>query len=272
MPLKILHRKSAHSKPNIDIIWDKDKHMRFLLGWICMLGMMVAGETFALSRSVVEKPIVVILMGPPGAGKGTHAKPLGEQLGIPHISTGDLFRENIQNQTSLGQTAKSYINAGKLVPDAVVLDMLFARIDQPDCTQGYILDGFPRTMAQAEALDLRLKDSRVIAVNLNVPDPLLVERISGRLACKECGKLYHKKYSAPAAQGQCDLCQGTLFQRDDDKEEILKKRLEVYRAQTEPLIEYYGKKDVLREINAADSPDRVFHLVLDQIAEPAARG
>lgn len=246
--------------------------MRFWIGWICMLGLMLAGETQASSRSAVEKPLVVILMGPPGAGKGTHAKPLGEQLGIPHISTGDLFRENIRNQTPLGQKAKSFIDAGKLVPDEVVLDMLFSRIAFPDCNNGYILDGFPRTVAQAQALDQKLQKSRVIAVNLNVPDALLLERISGRLACKECGKPYHKKYNPPATSGQCDVCQGSLFQRDDDKEEILKKRLEVYRAQTEPLIEYYGKnKETLKEVDAAHPPDEVFHLVVDAISEPVGK-
>jgi adenylate kinase len=244
--------------------------MRFLIGWICMLGVMMTGETFASSRSMIEKPLVVILMGPPGAGKGTHAKPLGMNLGIPHISTGDLFRENIRNQTPLGQKAKTYIDAGKLVPDEVVLDMLFERISQPDCKTGYILDGFPRTVPQAEALDQRLKSAHVIAVNLNVPDALLVERISGRLACKDCGKPYHKKYNPPIKSNECDVCQGVLYQRDDDKEEILKKRLEVYRAQTEPLIQYYGKqKDVLREVDAVHAPDEVFHLVMDAVGEPA---
>lgn len=244
--------------------------MRFWIGWICMLGVMLAGETYASSRSVIEKPLVVILMGPPGAGKGTHAKPLGEQLDIPHISTGDLFRENIRNQTPLGQKAKTFIDAGKLVPDEVVLNMLFSRIALPDCNRGYILDGFPRTVAQAQALDQKLSNSRVIAVNLNVPDALLVERISGRLACKECGKPYHKKYNPPATAGQCDVCKGSLFQRDDDKEDILKKRLEVYRAQTEPLIAYYGKdKETLREVDATHTPDEVFHLVMDAVSEPA---
>lgn len=245
--------------------------MRFWIGWICMFGVMLAGETSALSRSVVEKPLVIILMGPPGAGKGTHAKPLGAQLGLPHISTGDLFRENMRQNTPLGQKIKSFMDSGKLVPDELVLDMLFDRIGQVDCNHGYILDGFPRTVPQAQALDQRLKSCRVIAVNLNVPDDLLVERISGRLACKECGKPYHKKYNPPVSNDHCDVCQGVLYQRDDDKEEILKKRLEIYRAQTEPLIEYYGKqKDVLREVNAIQSPDEVFHLVLDAVsAEPA---
>lgn len=235
-----------------------------------MLCVSMAGETFATSHSVGGKPLVVILMGPPGAGKGTHAKPLGSQLGVPHISTGDLFREQIRGQTPFGQKAKSYIDAGKLVPDKVVLEMLMDRISQPDCKHGYVLDGFPRTVPQAEALGKKLKNARVIAVNLDVPDALLVERISGRLACKNCGKPYHKKYSPPKDTGSCDVCQEELYQRDDDKEEILKKRLEVYRTQTEPLIQYYrNKKDVLREVEGNHSQEEVFYLVLDAVAEPA---
>lgn len=244
--------------------------MRFLIGWVFMLGALFTGEANAMSRPAAEKPLVVILMGPPGAGKGTHAKPLSEQLSIPHISTGDLLREHIRNQTSLGQKAKSYIDAGKLVPDEVVLDMLFTRVALPDCSKGYILDGFPRTVPQAHSLDQKIKNARVIAVNLNVLDTLLVERISGRLACKGCGKTYHKKYNPPSAEGKCDACQGILYQRDDDKEEILKKRLEVYRTQTAPLIEHYGKqKDVLREVDASLKSDEVFHLVMDAVTEPA---
>jgi len=244
--------------------------MRFWIGWICMFGVMAGTESFAASRSVEQPRTVVILLGPPGAGKGTHAKPLSVQMGIPHISTGDLFRENIRGETPLGLKAKSFIDAGKLVPDELVLDMLFARISQPDCKRGYILDGFPRTVAQAEALERRIKNCHLLAINLNVPDAALIERISGRLACKECGKPYHKKFNPPAKNGICDSCHGVLFQRDDDKEEILKKRLEVYRAQTAPLIEYYGrKKEVLKEVDALKTPDEVFHLVLEAVSEPA---
>jgi len=230
----------------------------------------MTNESFSLNRSVIEKPFVVILMGPPGAGKGTHAKPLAAHLSIPHISTGDLFREHISIQTPLGRKAKTYIDQGKLVPDEVVLDMLFARISLPDCKHGYIFDGFPRTVSQAQALEKRIHNALVIVINLNVSDALLVERISGRLTCKKCGKSYHKKYDPPLLTGQCDVCKDVLYQRDDDKEEILKKRLEVYRSQTRPLIEYYGhQKDVLREIDATLTPGEVFHLVLHAVAVPA---
>lgn len=242
--------------------------MKYLIGWICMLCCCWANGASALSRLSSEKPLVVILMGPPGAGKGTHAAPLSVQLGIPHISTGDLFRENIRNQTPLGQKAKNYINSGRLVPNEIVLETLFERTAQKDCRKGYILDGFPRTVAQAQELEKKLKNCRVAVVNLNVPDELLVERISGRLACKGCGKPYHKKYNPPKNAFVCDSCQGELYQRNDDKEEILKERLKVYHSETAPLIEYYSKKNVLRQVEATYSHEEVFHFVLDAISEP----
>lgn len=243
--------------------------MNRLLGLICMVGLLMTGNVFSMNRS--EKPLVVILMGPPGAGKGTHAGPLSDALAIPHISTGDLFRENIRNQTPLGMKAKSYMDQGQLVPDELVLDMLFDRVSKEDCKGGYILDGFPRTLAQAKALDQRLaQKNRVIALNFNVADPVIIERVVGRLACKQCGRPFHKTFDPPKQAEVCDNCQGPLIQRDDDKEEIIRKRLEVYRSQTQPLIEYYAKqKGVLHEIDSQNNKEQVFQDVLEALPVPA---
>lgn len=245
--------------------------MKRLIGLILMFGVLAAGDAFAMSRSE-NKPLVVILMGPPGAGKGTHAGPLSQQLGLPHISTGDLFREHIRSQSPLGLEAKSYMDKGHLVPDELVLDMLFVRVSREDCKNGYILDGFPRTMAQAKALDQRLSGrSQVIALNLNLSDSAIIERVTGRIACKSCGRPFHKKFDPPKNEMVCDDCGGTLFQRDDDKEEVIRKRLEVYRAQTQPLIEYYAnQKQVLKEIDSQNNKAQVFHDVMEAL--PASAG
>lgn len=218
--------------------------------------------------TLVEKPLIVILMGPPGAGKGTHAGPLSQHLAIPHISTGDLFREHIRGQSPLGIKAKSYIDAGNLVPDELVLDMLFDRVAKDDCKNGYILDGFPRTLPQAAALDKRLGSRhRVIALNFNLADQVIIERITGRIACKSCGRPCHLKYDPPKVSMSCDSCGGQLYQRDDDKEAIIRKRLEVYREQTEPLIAYYSaQKDVLKNIDSENSKNQVFSDVLDALS------
>lgn len=211
-------------------------------------------------------PLVLILMGPPGAGKGTHASPLSEQLGIPHISTGDLFREHIRNKTPLGLEAKSYIDAGKLGPDHLVLDMLFDRVQKEDCKLGYILDGFPRTVAQAEIFDRRLGGQvQLVILNFNIPDEFLIERIVGRIGCKSCGRPFHLKFAPPLSAGLCDSCGGALYQRDDDRAEIVRKRLEVYHAQTEPVISYYREQSLVHEIDGNRSKDQVFQEVLGAI-------
>lgn len=240
--------------------------MKRLIGLVFMLGVLVTGEAFSMNRSE-NKPLVVILMGPPGAGKGTHAVPLSQHLSLPHISTGDLFRENIRNQTSLGLKAKDFMDKGNLVPDELVLDMLFDRVSKEDCKNGYILDGFPRTMAQAKALDQRIqKMNRVVALNFNLSDSIIVERVTGRIACKDCGRPFHKKFDPPKKEMTCDSCNGLLTQRVDDTEEVVLKRLEVYRAQTQPLIDYYAKqKEVLREIDSQNGKEQVFHDVLDAL-------
>ncbi len=231
-----------------------------------MLGLLISGRATTAVHPE-NKPLVVILMGPPGAGKGTHAVPLSQQLGIPHISTGDLFRENIRAQTSLGNKAKKYMDKGQLVPDELVLDMLFDRVSHPDCKGGYILDGFPRTLAQAKVLDQRLAEQhQVVVLNFNLSDPMIIERVTGRIACKNCGRPYHKRFDPPKQESVCDQCHGKLIQRDDDREEIIRKRLEVYRIQTEPLIQYYAQqKGALKEIDSRGAKEQVFQQVLDSL-------
>lgn len=237
------------------------------VGWIFMLGVLIASSAPEVPRPENKAPIVIILMGPPGAGKGSHAAPLSEQLAMPHISTGNLFRDNIQSQTLLGKEAKTYIDRGHLVPDQLVLDMLFERVSKADCKGGYILDGFPRTLAQATALDERLCGNFLVKVlNFNLSDALIVERITGRLVCKSCNRPYHKIFDPPQNPSACDTCSGILFQREDDKEEIIRKRLDVYRAQTQPLIAYYAKQEnVFQEIDSEKEKPRVFQDVLDAL-------
>ncbi|MBI3508050.1 MAG: adenylate kinase [Chlamydiia bacterium] len=218
--------------------------------------------------------MVVILMGPPAAGKGTQATALTDYLGLPHISTGDLFRENIRNQTPVGKTAKAYIDQGKLVPDQVTIDMLFARISHPDCQHGYILDGFPRTVEQARTFHQRLEAQAAkvecVVLNLNADDAELVERITGRMICKGCSKPYHKHYSPPQQEGVCDACGGDLYQRDDDTAAVFTKRLEVYRVQTAPLISYYQSKGLLKQIPSKNSSDQVFQEVIHALPHTPA--
>jgi len=194
----------------------------------------------------------IIMLGPPGSGKGTQAKKLIEKFGIPQISTGDLLREAVKNGTELGKQAKSYMDAGKLVPDEVVVGMVKERLSKDDAQKGFILDGFPRTVPQAEALDKTLdqmgkKIDKV--VNVDVPDSEVVERLSGRRTCKGCGAMYHVKFNQPKKEGLCDKCGGELYQRDDDNEQTIKRRLEVYHEQTSPLKDYYGKKGLVADVD-----------------------
>jgi len=201
----------------------------------------------------------VIILGPPGAGKGTQAVRLAAELGLPHISTGDLFRENLSNKTELGELAKTYMEAGKLVPDEVVIDMLFRRVSAEDCASGYILDGFPRTVAQAEELSARLSEEWTTrSVQLEVSEEVLVDRASGRLLCRGCGNIHHEQLKAPAQEGVCDACGGDLYKRADDAPETVKERLAVYHNETKPMIDYYGERGMLDVVDGSRTPDEVF--------------
>lgn len=204
----------------------------------------------------------LVLLGAPGAGKGTQAKKLIEKYDIPQISTGDLLRAAVSAGTQLGKEAKSYMDKGELVPDRVVLGMVEERLRQDDCKKGYILDGFPRNVAQAEALDKMLNGlgmSLDAALSVDVPFDDLMKRLTGRRTCKSCGQMYNVYFNPPKKEGICDKCGGELFQRDDDKEETIKKRLEVYNSQTAPLIEYYEKKGILKSVKGTGSIDEIFN-------------
>lgn len=203
----------------------------------------------------------VIMLGAPGAGKGTQAIKIADKYGIPHISTGDIFRYNIKNNTELGKKAKTYMDQGKLVPDELTCDLLLDRVAKDDCKNGYILDGYPRTIPQAEVLEKALNekgDSIDFAINVNVPDDNIVNRMSGRRTCPQCGETYHIVYNAPKKEDVCDKCGSALIQRDDDKPETVRKRLAVYHEQTEPLVEYYKNKGKYKEVDGTKSMDDVF--------------
>jgi adenylate kinase len=210
----------------------------------------------------------IVLLGAPGAGKGTQAKKLIEKYGMPQISTGDLLRAAVGAGTALGKEAKSYMDKGELVPDSVVLGMVGERLKQDDCKKGYILDGFPRNTAQAEALDKMLASLNMqltAALSVDVPFEDLMKRLTGRRTCKACGQMYNIYFKPPAKEGVCDKCSGELFQRDDDKETTIKKRLEVYNAQTAPLIDYYGKKGIVKSVSGTGSIDDIFKKVCEAL-------
>lgn len=199
-------------------------------------------------------PAYIVLLGPPGVGKGTQAKLVAESSRLPHVSSGDLFRENIKNETELGKLAQSYMNKGELVPDDVTIGMIRERLSQPDCRDGALLDGFPRTTVQAEALEKLLAEfgGKVDLVPyITAAESILIERLSGRWTCKAQGHVYHEKYSPPQTAGLCDLDGSELYQRDDDKAETVVRRIQVYFAQTAPLIEYYRQRGLLVEIDGA---------------------
>ncbi len=203
----------------------------------------------------------IIMLGAPGAGKGTQAKMIADKYQIPHISTGDIFRANIKNGTELGKEAKKYMDQGLLVPDELTVKILLDRVAQPDCVKGYVLDGFPRTIPQAEVLDkalTELNDKIDYAINVDVPDENIVKRMSGRRACVACGATYHIEHIPPKKEGVCDKCGETLILRDDDKPETVLNRLKVYHDQTQPLIDFYTKKGVLKSVDGTVDMQDVF--------------
>ncbi len=211
-------------------------------------------------------PLILILLGPPGAGKGTQAKMLEDHLHLSHISTGDLLREHIRQGSDLGQQAQSFMSKGLLVPDALILDMLFERISREDCVKGYILDGFPRTIHQAETLKNRLKGKTTsVVINLEVTDSILIERLANRLVCEKCGTPYHLLYSPPKSEGKCDHCQGHLIQRPDDSRSVVLHRLKIYKEQTAPLIAYYTQQGLLQSVDCSANKDLVLKQILDLV-------
>ena len=212
----------------------------------------------------------IIMLGAPGAGKGTQAKMIAEKFGIPHIYTGDIFRSNIKEGTQLGTEAKKYMDQGLLVPDELTVKILLDRVAKEDCAGGYVLDGFPRTITQAEVLDEaleKLNEKIDYAVNVDVPDDNIVKRMSGRRACLKCGATFHMEHIPPKQEGICDSCGGELVLRDDDKQETVQNRLKVYHDQTQPLIDYYTKKGVLKSVDGTMEMKAVFQLISEIIKE-----
>lgn len=212
----------------------------------------------------------IIMLGAPGAGKGTQAKKIAEKYDIPHISTGDIFRANIKNGTELGKKAKTYMDEGLLVPDELVVDLVVDRVQQEDCKNGYVLDGFPRTIPQADALDkalAKLGEKMDYAINVEVPDDNIVNRMSGRRACVGCGATYHIVHAPTKEENICDTCGGELILRDDDKPETVLKRLGVYHEQTQPLIQYYTDKNILVEVDGTVDLEDVFKSIVRVLGE-----
>ena len=208
----------------------------------------------------------IIMLGAPGAGKGTQAKKIADKYQVPHISTGDIFRANIKNGTELGKKAKTYMDQGLLVPDELVVDLVVDRLAQDDCKNGCVLDGFPRTIPQAESLDAALAakgEAIDYAIDVDVPDENIINRMSGRRACVACGATYNIVHIPTKVEGICDRCGEALILRDDDKPETVKKRLDVYHEQTQPLIDYYTKKNVLKSVDGTQDMETVFQSIVD---------
>ena len=208
----------------------------------------------------------IIMLGPPGSGKGTYSKKLSPLLGVPHISTGDIFREHIKNRTEIGMKVKDNIDAGKLVADDIVMDVVKERLSREDAKKGFIFDGFPRTIVQAQEFDKLLKVD--VVINLNVPEEIVIKRLSSRRQCRKCGAIFNVLTLKPKTEGICDKCGSELYQRDDDKEDVIRSRLEVYRKQTQPLIDYYKGKGLILDIvnNKLDTPpEEVLEKIMEEL-------
>ena len=206
----------------------------------------------------------IIMLGAPGAGKGTQAKMIAKEYGIPHVSTGDIFRANIKEGTELGKEAKGYMDKGLLVPDELTVKILLDRVAKEDCKNGYVLDGFPRTIPQAEVLEdalNKLNDKIDYAIDVNVPDENIIKRMSGRRACLKCGATYHIEHVPPKKEGICDVCGEPLVLRDDDKPETVKNRLDVYHKQTQPLIDFYSERNILKTVDGTVDMMDVFNAI-----------
>lgn len=242
---------------------------QFFLTLLLGFFMVTTPEKIMPSQEQKEnKPVVVILLGPPGSGKGTQAVELSKTFHLSHISTGDLFRQQIKNETELGKKVKGYLDKGSLVPDEVVFDMLFERISQSDCSKGYLLDGFPRTSAQAHELEDSLRGKvHFVIFNLKVNDEQVINRLSGRLTCRNCGKIFHKDTNPPVKEGVCDACGGELYQRTDDSADVIKERLRVYYSQTKPLEEFYRGQGMLINVDSSATPQEVTKVLENKLSE-----
>lgn len=215
---------------------------------------------------------VIIFFGPPGAGKGTHAKEISEELKIPHISTGDIFRDAVKNETPLGKKVKEYLDSGKLVPDELVWEVVKERITKEDCKDGFILDGYPRTIKQAELLDKYLEEENVVPkiIYLKASDELVIKRLSSRRVCSVCGAIYNLISMPPKVDGKCDICGGALYQRSDDTPEVIKQRLETYYKESKPLLDYYKAKDLIYEIDGEKEREEVKNEILKVVLNDRA--
>jgi len=212
----------------------------------------------------------LLIMGPPGAGKGTQAETLAQELQIINISTGDMFREAIRQGTEMGKKAREYMEMGELVPDSVVVGITRERLSQPDCARGFLLDGFPRTVVQAEALEDMLETMGIVldgVINIAVPREKLLERLTGRRICRNCGASYHLRYNKPKVENKCDACGGELYQRSDDNEVVVSNRLDIYESKTEPLIDYYARRNLLKNINGDQDIKKVLADILASLGK-----